>query len=82
MPQSGGNNWHLFLNSHSGATVRADLLDQPNQSRFTIRRSDFRETSGFEFAHRIEYYDNAGELLATEIIDEYKVDVAPFQESD
>ena len=82
LQQSGGNNWHLFLNSHSGAIVRADLLDEANQSRFTIRRSDFRETSGFEFAHRIEYYDNAGELLATEIIDEYKVDVAPFQESD
>ena len=37
--------------------VRADLLDDDDQVEYAILQSYFRETSGFKYAHRIEYVD-------------------------
>jgi len=66
---SDGQHWHLFINSHGGGIVKADLLDENEQVKYTIRQSDYRETSGFTFPHRIEYLDEDGVLLAVEAID-------------
>jgi hypothetical protein len=74
-----GTHWTLFLDSHSGDMVRANLLDASDQPILIISQSDFRETSGFTFPHQIEYMDGSGRTLAIETIDELEVDVAPFE---
>jgi hypothetical protein len=79
LDQHNGPQWYLYVDSHSGALLRADLLDADGAAEYVIRRSNFRETSGFMFAHRIEYRDREGQILATEIIDEIEVDSAPFE---
>jgi len=76
--QSGGQHWHLFINSHGGGLVRADLLDEDSQVQYAILQSDFRDTSGFRYPHRIEYVDGAGQSLAVEVIDELVVEELPF----
>ena len=77
--QANGSHWNLFVDSHTGALVRANLLGVDGEPAYIIGRSDFRETSGFEFPHRIQYMDGAGRMLAVETIDEVEVDVAPFE---
>jgi len=79
LDQHNGPQWYLYVDSHSGALLRAELLDADGAAEYLIRRSDFRETSGFMFAHRIEYTDREGRLLATDIIDEIEIDSAPFE---
>jgi len=79
LDQNNGPQWYLYVDSHSGALVRADLLDADGAAEFVINRSDFRETSGFIFAHRIEYMDREGRTLATESIDEIEINMAPFE---
>jgi hypothetical protein len=54
-------------------------LDDSGEPMYVIGQSDFRETSGFMFPHRIEYLDGAGRILAIETIDEIDVDVIPFE---
>ncbi len=76
--QSGGQHWHLFINSHGGGIVRADLLDEDDQVEYAILQSDFRETSGFKYPHRIEYVDSAGQSLAVEVIDEIAIEEQAF----
>ncbi len=76
--QSGGQHWHLFINSHGGGIVRADLLDGDDQVEYAILQSDFRETSGFKYPHRIEYVDSAGQSLAVEVIDEITIEEQAF----
>ena len=76
--QSGGQHWHLFIDSHGGAIVRADLLDQDDQVEYAILQSDFREISGFKYPHRIEYVDSAGQSLAVEVIDEITIEQQAF----
>jgi len=78
LQQANGPSWHLYVNSHGGALVRADILDDQDELLFEIRQSEFRETSGFVFPHRIEYLDGAGRTLAVETIDAIEVDVEPF----
>lgn len=78
LAQNNGPEWYLFLDSHSGALVRADMLGDDGDVEYSIRRSDFRETSGFMFAHRIEYLDRAGRTLAVEVIDKIEIEVEPF----
>ena len=58
--------------------MRANLLDDNDEPMYIIGQSDFRETSGFMFPHRIEYMDGAGRTLAVEMIDQIEVDVSPF----
>jgi hypothetical protein len=77
--QKDGPQWYLYVDSHSGALLRADLLDADGEAEYVIRQSDFRETAGFMFAHHIEYLDSEGLTLATETIDEIKVDIEPFE---
>ena len=77
--QEGGSHWNLFVDSHSGDIVRANLLDDNDEPMYVIGQSDFRETSGFMFPHRIEYMNGAGRTLAVETIDEIEVDVMPFE---
>jgi hypothetical protein len=77
--QAGGEHWNLFVDSHTGDIVRANLLDSNGDPIMIIGRSDFRETSGFMFPHRIEYFDGAGRSLAVESVDEIELDVAPFE---
>jgi len=77
--QSGGRHWHLFIDSHTGNMVRASLLDTNGDPAYMIDQSDFRETSGFRFPHRISYLDHAGELLAVETFNEVVVGVTPFE---
>ncbi len=78
LQQANGPSWHLYVNSHGGALVRADILDEDGEPLYEIHQSDFRETSGFTFPHRIEYRDSAGQILAVEKIDVIEVDVEPF----
>ena len=74
-----GSHWNLFVDSHTGDIVRANLLDENGEPMYIIEQSDFRETSGFKFSHRIEYMDGAGLTLAIETIDEIEVDATPFE---
>ena len=76
--QSGGQHWHLFINSHGGGIVRANLLDENDQVEYAILQSDFRETSGFKYPHRIEYVDSTGQSLAVEVIDEITIEEQAF----
>ena len=77
--QEGGSHWNVFVDSHTGDIVRANLLGDNDEPMYIIGQSDFRETSGFMFPHRIEYLDGAGRNLAIETIDEIEVDVMPFE---
>jgi len=79
LAQQDGTAWYLYINSHGGALVRADLLNAEGEAEYVIRNSDFRETSGFSFPHRIEYLDSAGRSLAVETIDDIEVEMAPFK---
>ncbi len=76
--QEGGPHWNLFVDSHTGDIVRVNLLDDNDEPMYVIGQSDFKETSGFMFPHRIEYMDGAGRTLAIETIDEIEVEVIPF----
>jgi hypothetical protein len=76
--QEGGSHWNIYVDSHSGDIVRANLLGDNDEPMYIIGQSDFRESSGFMFPHRIEYLDGAGRTLAIETIDEIDVDVIPF----
>ncbi len=78
LQQAGGPSWYLYINSHGGALVRADILNDQGELLYEIRQSDFKETSDFMFPHRIEYLDSAGRTLAVETIDAIEVDVEPF----
>jgi hypothetical protein len=76
--QNGGRHWHLYLDSHTGDLVRANLLDPDGNSSFIVDQSDFREVAGFRFPHQIEYLSGSGDLLARESFDRIIVDVEPF----
>jgi hypothetical protein len=76
--QEGGPHWNLFVDSHTGDIVRVNLLDDNDEPMYAIGQSDFKETSGFMFPHRIEYMDGARRTLAIETIDEIEVEVIPF----
>ena len=78
LQQADGPSWYLYINSHGGALVRADILDDQGELLYEIRQSDFRETSDFMFPHRIEYLDGAGRTLAVETIDAIEVEVESF----
>ena len=77
--EANGSHWNLYLDSHTGDIVQANLLDANNNPTFSIRQSDFRRTSGIKFPHRIEYFDGTGRTIAIETTDELDVDVAPFE---
>jgi len=76
--QAQGSHWNLFVDSHSGDILRANLMDEHNEPMYVIGQSDFRETSGFVFPHRIEYMGGAGRTLAIEVLDNIEVEVSPF----
>ena len=76
--QKDGPEWYLYVDSHSGDLVRADILDGDGAVKFVINQSDFRKTSGFVFAHRIEYLDSDGRSLGVELIDEIEIESESF----
>jgi len=76
--QSGGQHWQLFINSHSGDLVMANMLDENGQREYSIIQSDFRETSGFKFPYRIEYLDRDGQSLGVEVFDDVLVEQQVF----
>ena len=78
LQQQGGVHWNLFLDSHTGGIIQAYLLDEAGKPAYIIQRSDFRETSGFTFPHRIEYMDGNGRSLAVETIDDIEVKLNTF----
>jgi hypothetical protein len=82
LTQSGGQRWHLYIDSHGGALVRADLLGASDQIEYSILQSDVRETDGFKYPHRIEYRYGDGEVFAVEVIDAIAIEQAPFELSD
>ncbi len=82
LTQSGGQHWHLYINSHGGALVRADLLGANDQIEYMVLQSDVRETDGFKHPHRIEYRSGDGEVLAVEVIDTIAIVQEPFELSD
>jgi hypothetical protein len=77
--QNDGPEWHLFVNSHGGALVRADMLTADGDVEYSIRQSDFRESSGIVFAHRIEYLDGEGRSLGVESIDNIDITMDAFE---
>lgn len=77
--QKSGAHWNLFLDSHTGGIVRAELLDVTDSPAYIIKQSDFRDDSGFTFPYRIEYFDSTGRSLAVETIDEIEVNQTPFE---
>ena len=79
LDQHNGPQWHLYIDSHGGALVRADMLADDGSVEYSIRQSDFRRTSGFMFAHRIEYTDREGQILAIETIDAIEIEMDPFE---
>ena len=76
--QSGGQHWNLYVDSHGGTIVKAELLGDDEQVEYTILQSDIRETDGFKYPHRIEYLANNGGTLAVEVIEEIEIEQAPF----
>jgi hypothetical protein len=76
--QENGPEWYMYVDSHSGSLVRIDLLDADGAAKYVIRQSDFRETSGFTFAHRIEYLDRDSQVLAIETIDQIEIEEEPL----
>ncbi len=78
LDQSEGPEWYLYVDSHSGDLIRADILDNEGVAEYIIRQDDFRDVSGFMFAHRIEYQDGNGQTLAIETITDIEVNVAEF----
>jgi len=82
LAQHAGPDWHLYVDSHTGALVRKDMLDSDRNVEYSIRQSEFREESGFVFPHRIEYLDRDGRSLGVETIDEIDVDTEEFDLSD
>ncbi len=78
LDQDDGPEWYLYIDSHSGNLVRADILDADGTAKYVIRQSDFQETSGFVFAHRIEYFDSAARSLGIESIDEIQIELEVF----
>jgi hypothetical protein len=76
--QSGGQHWQLFINSHGGDLVMANMLDENDQLEYSIIQSDFRETSGFKYPYRIEYLDRDGQSLGVEVLDDVLVDQQVF----
>jgi hypothetical protein len=79
LQQKDGEHWNMFVDSHTGGLVQASLLDSTGEPAYIIRQSNFRDTSGFMFPHRIEYMDGAGQTLAVETIDEIELEVTPFE---
>jgi hypothetical protein len=77
--QKDGEHWNLFVDSHTGGLVQASLFEATGEPAYIIRQSDFRDTSGFMFPHRIEYMDGAGRSLAVETIDEIELEIKPFE---
>lgn len=75
--QKDGPHWQLYMDSHTGDQIRAELLDDSGTPALVIEQDDFRETRGFRIPHRIEYYRGDGEMLATESIDEVTVYLLP-----
>jgi len=82
LTQNNGQRWHLYVNSHGGDLVRADMLDENDKLEYSIIQSDFRETAGFRFAHRIRYLDSNGQSLGVEVFDEIVVEQALFDLAD
>ena len=78
LQQANGPSWYLYVNSHGGALVRADILNDQGDPLYEIHQSEFQETSGFMFPHRIEYRDGAGRTLAVEKISDIEVEVESF----
>jgi len=78
MVQHDGPDWHLYIDSHTGALVRKDMLDEDRNVEYSIRQSDFREVSGFMFPHRVEYLGREGHSLGVEIINEIIVETEEF----
>lgn len=69
LTQSDGRHWHLFVDSHNGTIVKADILGEADKVEYSILQSDVRDTDGFKYPHRIEYRTGDSEILAVEIID-------------
>ena len=82
LTQSGGQHWHLFIDSHSGTIVRADVLGENDKVEFSILQSDVRDVDGFNYPHRIEYRRGNGETLAVEVFDEIVIEQEAFDLSD
>lgn len=82
LTQSGGQHWHLYINSHGGALVKADLLGDGGRVEYSILQGDVRETDGFKYPHRIEYQTGEAEILAVEIIDTISIVQDQFELSD
>lgn len=68
LQQKNGPAWNMFIDSHSGDLVNMELLAN-EEVQLSIRRSDFRDVSGFRYPHRIEYMGSDNELIARETFD-------------
>ena len=78
LTQSSGQHWHLFIDSHDGTIVRADVLGDSDKVEYSILQSDVRDIDGFKYPHRIEYQSGNGDTLAVEMIDEIVIEQEEF----
>ncbi len=79
LQQANGPHWQLLIDSHTGNIVEAALLNSAGAPQWLIVPGDYRDVSGFQFPHRVEYRTAAGDLVATERLDTISVTVEPFE---
>ena len=78
LQQKDGPAWNMFVDSHSGDLVRMELLGDGGV-RLAIRQSEFKDVSGFRFAHRIEYLGGDGAVIAREVFDSIVIELDDFE---
>jgi hypothetical protein len=70
--------WNLYISSRHGGIVRAELLNDEKEPVLLITQEDFEQSDGFLFAHRVEYREPDGTLLAVESFDVIDVKARPI----
>jgi len=61
--------WKYLINSHTGVIERIRAYDDTGDLMVSVHYADYEEVEGAPVAHRIEYRDPDGELLAVEKFD-------------
>lgn len=65
--------WKYLINSHTGNIERIRAHDEAGELIVSVHYSDYKTVDGAPVAHRIEYRNPAGKLLAVEKFDSVKI---------